>query len=90
MDFINSNIVVVDGSTNQEDDLDEPLEKLPLPWIALSVRNVNLFVPTIHHVNPSLGLKYIMGIQIWIVAKEQGPSFHCYQKWRQRIPQQCL
>ncbi len=58
IDFINSNIIVVDGSTNQEEDLVKPLEKLPLPWIALSVRNGDLFVPTFHNANPSLGLKY--------------------------------
>ncbi len=57
-DFISSNIVVVDGLTIEENDLDAPFKKLPLPWIALSVRNRNLFVPTIHHVNPSLRLKY--------------------------------
>ncbi len=58
MEFMNSKIVVVERSTNQEDDLDEPLEKLPLPWIALSVRNGNLFGPTINNVIPSLGLNY--------------------------------
>ncbi len=57
--FINSNIVVVDGLNNLEDDLDEFLGKLPLPWISLNVRNGYLFVPTIQYVNPSLGLKYI-------------------------------
>ena len=57
-DFIKSNIVVVDGSTNEQDDVKQPTEKLPLPWKSLSIRNGHLFVPTIHHGTPSMGLKY--------------------------------
>ncbi len=56
-DFIKSSIVVVDGSTNDQDDIKQPKEELPLPWISLSIRNGDLFVPNIHHGTTSMGLK---------------------------------
>ncbi len=57
-DFIKLNIVVVDGATYEQDDVKQPTELLPLPCIALSIRNGHLFVPTIHHGTPSRGLKH--------------------------------
>ncbi len=57
-DSIKSNILIVDGSTNDQDDIKQPTKELSLPWISLSIRNGDLFVPTIHHGTPSMGLKY--------------------------------
>ncbi len=51
-DFLKSNIVVVDGSTNDQEDIQQHTEVLPLPWISLNIRNGDLFVPTIHHSTP--------------------------------------
>ncbi len=53
--LVNSNIVV---SSNEDDDVQQPTEELQLPWIPLSVIYSHLFVPTIHHRTPSMGLKY--------------------------------
>ncbi len=51
-------MVVVDGSTFEENDLKHPEEKLPLPWVLLRVRNGDLFIPKSHYETPTKGLKY--------------------------------
>ncbi len=48
-DFIKSNIAIVDESTNDQDDVKQSTEVFLLLWISLSIRNGDIFVPTIHH-----------------------------------------
>ncbi len=57
-DVLKSNIVVFDGSTNDQDNIEQPTVELPFPWISLSIKNQDLFIQTIHNGTQSMGLKY--------------------------------
>lgn len=56
--FVSLNMVVVDGSTCEENNLKHPGKKSPIPWVPLQVRNGDLFVPKSHYETPTKGLKY--------------------------------
>ncbi len=56
--FMNSNMVVVDWSTCEENNLKHVEEKLFLPWVPLQIRNGHLFIPNSHYETPTKGLKH--------------------------------
>ncbi len=44
VDFIKFKMVVVDGSTNDQDDIKQPIDELSLPLILLSIRNAEIYL----------------------------------------------
>ncbi len=54
----------VGSGTNGQDDIKQPTEELPLPWISLRIRNGDLFVLTIHHGTLLMGLNTVLMMEL--------------------------